>query len=62
MRSVSKRLGRSAALLTLLTIFVAHGAGARQWGDEPTLRQRFERVKRVIVTVLSRFDIPPGKT
>jgi hypothetical protein len=60
MRGVSTRFRRSAGLLALLTILVAQGAAARQWGEEPSLRQRFERAKRAIVTVLSRFSIPPG--
>jgi hypothetical protein len=47
-------------LVTLLMILAAHGAAAREWGDEPRWGKRFERVKRVIVTVLSRFNIPPG--
>jgi len=61
MRGVSRWIGRSATLLTLVTILVAQGAAARQWGDEPDWRQRFDRAKRFIVTVLSRFDIPPGE-
>jgi hypothetical protein len=60
MRGVSKRFGRTAAALMVLTVLSAHGAAARGWGDQPGWGKRFERVKRVIVTVLSRFDIPPG--
>lgn len=60
MRGVSKGLRRTAALLALITVLVAQSAAAREWGDEPGLRQRFERAKRFIVTMFSRFDIPPG--
>ena len=61
MRGVSRGFRRSAAMLVLLTMFVAQGAAAKPWGDEPGLRQRFERAKRFIVTALSRFSIPPGE-
>ena len=61
MRGVFKRFGRPGMVLVLLTLLVSQAAVAKGPREEPWLRQRFERAKRFIVTVLSRFSIPPGE-
>ena len=58
MRGVIKGVGRSGMVLALLTILVAQVASARGSREEPGWRQRFERAKRFIVTVLGRFSVP----
>jgi hypothetical protein len=61
MRGVSKRFRRTAALLALLTIVVAQGAVAAERGDRSVdLRDRFERAKRLVVTIFARLTLPPG--
>jgi hypothetical protein len=61
MRSVSRRFRRSAVLFVLVSVLVAQGAAAKGRGDDTGFRERFERAKRVIVTILSRFGWPPGE-
>jgi hypothetical protein len=60
MEGVSKRYRRAAALLVLLTVLVAQGALAADREGSRGMRDRFERAKRYVITVLSRFSIPPG--
>lgn len=60
MRSVSKRVRRSAALLALLTIIVTQGALASERNVELGVRDQFERAKRFVISVLGRFSKPPG--
>lgn len=60
MRGVSKRYRQAAALLALLTVLVAQGALAADRDGSRGIRDRFERAKRFVITVLGRFSIPPG--
>lgn len=68
MRSVSKRIRRTGAILVLFTILTAQGALAAPRGDDGSSgwRASFERVKQVIVKMLdavtdaSRLGGPPG--
>jgi hypothetical protein len=61
MQNMGRTFRRAATTLTLLSLVVAQGATAKQRGDERGWLQRFERARRHIVTVLSRFNIPPGQ-
>lgn len=60
MRGVSKQVRRATALLALLTILVAQGAIAADRDGNRGMRDRFERAKRFVITVLGRLSIPPG--
>ena len=61
MRSVSKRFRRAAALLSLLTVLVAHGAVAADRDAGGGVRDRVERAKWFVITIFNaRFSIPPG--
>ena len=61
MRGVFKWFGRPGMVMVLLTLLVSQAAVAKGSREEPWLRQRFERAKRFIVTVLGRFNVPPGE-
>lgn len=60
MRSVSKWFRRSVMLLPLLAILVTQSAVAKQQVRDDRLLDRFERAKRFIVVIFSRFGLPPG--
>lgn len=60
MRGVSGRFRHAGALLALLTVLLAQGAGAADRDFNRGLRDRVERAKRFVIVVLSRLSIPPG--
>lgn len=60
MRGVSKRLGRAASLVAVLTILIAPTVFAAERDDRDVGRKFFERAKRFVVTVFSRIGGPPG--
>jgi hypothetical protein len=60
MRGVSKRLGRAASLLAVLTILVAPAVFAADGDECDGAGQFFERAKSFIVIVFSRIGGPPG--
>ena len=60
MRGVSDGFRRAAALLALLTVLVSQAAFAADRDSGRGWRDRFEKVKRFVVTVSARFGFPPG--
>lgn len=60
MRGVSKGLGRVASILAVLTMLAAPAAFAASRDDRDVSRKFFERAKRFVVTVFSRWGSPPG--
>ena len=60
MRGVSKGFRRAAALLALLTLLVTQAAVAADRDSGRGWRDRFEQVKRFVVTLSARLVIPPG--
>lgn len=60
MRSVSRWFRGSAVLLALLTILVTQAAAAKEQQRGDSLIDRFERAKRFVVVIFSRFGLPPG--
>jgi hypothetical protein len=60
MRGVSRSVRRSAAVLVLITMFVAQVAAAAERKGDRSFRERFERAKRYVVVIFSRFGLPPG--
>jgi hypothetical protein len=61
MKGLSRSIGRVAALLVVSTLLVTQGAfaSARQY-DRDGLFDRFSRVTRVVVHILSELGFPPG--
>lgn len=60
MRSVSRGFRRSVVFFVLFSVLVAQGAAASGRGADAGFREHFERVKRFVVTIFSRFGWPPG--
>jgi hypothetical protein len=61
MQGMTRGVRWPVVLLTMVTIFMADTAAAKRCEDEAGWRQRVDRAKRLIVTVLGRFSNPPGK-
>jgi hypothetical protein len=59
MRHVSKRLGRAASVLAVLTMLAAPAAFAAN-RDDRDFSRFLEQAKRFVVTVFSRLSTPPG--
>ena len=59
MRGVSKGLGL-ASIVAVLTMLAAPAAFAADRDDREFGRKSFERAKRFVVIVFSRFGTPPG--
>ena len=60
MRAEFRGVRRSAALLALVTILATHAAMAADRDGGRDLSDPFNRAKRFIVKVFSRFGLPPG--
>ena len=60
MRGVSKGLGRAASILAVLTMLAAPAAFAADRDERQVGQKFFERAKRFVVVVFSRFGTPPG--
>lgn len=61
MQSVSKSLGRMAAVVAVSSLLVAQGAFASsRQEDRSGWFDRLSRVKQVVVNILAELGFPPG--